>query len=350
MRKMITPATPEYVVQHCYIDEQNTVRFRANEGNDRALWGKPVPRVLASPVNSSVSVSYQEEHYFLGNRIFQCARAPGDTSPTSQMDSPVAEQGVFLEVVRNHKPHIKYDTPYDLVHLIPPGQSYAEALPPRTHSLYVRLLTEVHRKDYKLSHAYARMRAKCITTLYEKRINKLTEVGINVTSFERRAVRQDIAMRIGLSERTVQNILTNTGVEVEDTQTTDRKTPEYRAIARAVQRARVRAANNKPPIPCSFSVDSLFTDNNAPLRCPVLGLTLDYTADKLPLSPYVWRGDTTHDLVDGKATVMSTLAARLIEGKKISLKTADALMTNYRCHTEWLEWTRTHTVGLKREH
>jgi len=135
-----------------------------------------------------------------------------------------------------------------------------------------------------------------------------------------------------------------------------RNDPGYVALTKALASARAQAYNRE--IKCTFTVRDVLAKVDGvyvlPRTCPVLRVPLDYTIPEEgryghaqhPFRIRAWRKSVTQGLVPTNTAVMSSLAARMIEGRKLSENT---LLSALRGHPSalkaWAEWRRTYMVA-----
>jgi len=239
-------------------------------------------------------------------------------------------------------------------------------------------------------HTLKAIQQECIKEELQKEINKHTPYP---TKTQMKEIYTFIATLFGVTERTVRQIRSEreenaTKLKLTpDTRSTNPPLPRdikiddrYREIIRQVQAARAkenqlskkeyREKNGQPskfgiydvfprrytekgnayvttgsPLPLTTKVFTNNTEPFYPLRCPVIGVQLNYepsytqsTKDKGINSVRVWRLTKEKPPGPGNITIMSALATRLIEGT-ISVQSMFKIM-NDETMRKWLEWKK----------
>lgn len=284
--------------------QSGTVVFRANHLNPPAIWGKEVPR-------SKLTFAF----------------------------------GLYVAPIEGYLPcleetqHLPIDTPPAEINYYPAPTSKA--------MYYWDGTVRTDAKDMKASQAIV------VLKTYTRICEQHPELDIN-------EVLSDLTARMQIPRTSVRHLLKTQGVALPASEIAnsvadsklhrfDRSMEHhYMLLSKVVQQC--RSAANTAKIPSTFILTDI-AHNDAPggypLRCPVLGVALDWRLNnhRSWYSPRVGRYDPAQPFIAGNVVLMSHLAKKLLEGKKFHTTVLELeVAANPDMPTVLTVWSKQHPV------
>jgi len=302
--------------------------YRSNNNVPRPIWGKPVPTVQYGHGTWACISNYVGDIKLCKELLLATKHVPHN--------APAESNELRMSVWAN-TPALRIQLQWAIEQLEKPGEAGRQAW-------FQDVRTQCIIKTFN------RLKDACPDATLPTLIQATSDLHLVGDRIVRKALQTMLECPIGVST------VRETDLSGRSPMTALRADPRYTAFTSAVNSARVQAYNRD--IQTTFRIRDVLPRSadgyTLPTMCPVLQVPLDYTQEdkgrgghaKRPFAVRVWRKAVTQGLTPANTTVMSSLATRMIEGRKLSDDTMSrALATHPGALRSWAEWRRSYTVA-----